>query len=427
MVRKLSKIIALTFLVQIAAFGFGLLNNILLSRWLGPAPLGKVAILFVLAELIYKISNLGLETSTSYFISNQRFPFSQIMGNIVTLIALVLGFSTLLSYFAFRSGLVHLFVQNSGTRTDLPGFGWCVLLIVGYMSYDYGTKIILGRQQFINYNKYQFIRPLLLFSFLLAGYRYLGITIALVIIYYSAAWTVTGFFMWRQAAPIRPRFNPMLVKKLLSYGTKIMLTNLITFLNYRADVFLIGYFGSSEMVGWYYVATVVAEKMNYISQSTNTILFPAAAHSEAQQAKTPIFVRSNLFIVSLIAIVVAIATPSLLPVLYSSQYQNSVLPLLVLLPGVVALTLPKVISADLAARGMPQISMYVTILIFALNIALNILLIPRIGILGAALSSSIAYLTAALLMSYLYKRITGTGYSIFLVPRRSDWRELRKI
>lgn len=61
--RPLTKIIGLTFLVQVVVFSIGIVNNALLSRWLGPATLGTVVLLFQISEFIYKFTNLGLESS----------------------------------------------------------------------------------------------------------------------------------------------------------------------------------------------------------------------------------------------------------------------------------------------------------------------------------------------------------------------------
>jgi len=427
MARKLTRIIGITFGVQIAVFSFGLVNNILLSRWLGPEPLGKVAILFLIAELIYKVTNMGLETSTSYYISNRKIPFQVIIGNISVLIIGVIALSVLFSKLVFQSGFVQLFINHQVTAPALPGYGWTVLLILGYLSYDYGTKILLGRQEFIQYNKMQFIRPILLFVLLVSTYLFGYLTLIMVLFIYSLSWMIPGILMWQTALPTRPQINPRVVWNMVKYGTKIMLTNLITFLNYRADIFLVGYFGTNEMVGWYYVATVIAEKMNYISQSTNTILFPAASHSEEQQRKTPIYTRVNFFLILIFSLVMAIIAPFVIPLLYSLEYSNSILPLIVLLPGVTALTLPKVLSADFAARGKPHISMYITMVIFAVNVTLNILLIPRLGIVGAAIASSIAYILAAILMSYFYKRLTGTPIRQLFIIKRGDWKQLKKI
>jgi O-antigen/teichoic acid export membrane protein len=113
--------------------------------------------------------------------------------------------------------------------------------------------------------------------------------------------------------------------------------------------------------------------------------------------------------------------------IFSSQYVNSIDPLLLLLPGIVALTFASVLGADLSARGLPQIQMYITIFIFIIKLVINVIAIPKMGMLGAALSSTISYIVAAILLIYYYKKISGVAVSKLLIPRISDLKEMRKI
>jgi len=153
-------------------------------------------------------------------------------------------------------------------------------------------------------------------------------------------------------------------------------------------------------VGWYFISVMIAERLLYLTHAAGVVLLPAAARYEGQRKKTPVIIRLNLLIIFLGALVLAAVSPFVIPAVLSPQYQNSVLPLIVYLPGVIAITLPKVLAADLAARGLPQYNFIVSAVNFTVNLVLNLLLIPRIGIIGAALSSTISYTIAAILISY---------------------------
>ncbi|NOX36610.1 MAG: oligosaccharide flippase family protein [Calditrichaeota bacterium] len=427
MAQKLTKIIGITFLVQIGVFGLGLLNNVLLSRWLGPANLGIIALFFLFTEAIHKVTNLGIETANLYYISNQKFPRKKLIGTnfINGLLTLCLG-----------SGLIILFIQTHGLTLFFEpqeatilarGAYWSILLLFAYMTFDYGTKMLLGHQQFYRYNKIMLARPVLFFILLSASYFQNKLDVAHVLAIYSISWLLPGFYMWWQQIPFPLVWDREITFASVRYGTKIMLSNLLTFLNYRVDIFLVGYFLTKEMVGWYYVALIVSEKLLYLTQSTSTIFFPAASQSTQQQSKTPIISRTNLMLVALGSLVLGILAPWGLPLVFSDKYLNSVPPLLWLLPGVVALTLPKVLSADFYARGRPELSLYTGLVNFVLNVILNIFLIPRWGIVGAAISSSVGYLVAAALMAFYYRNMTGVPFREFIIPKAGDWERLKEI
>ena len=65
--------------------------------------------------------------------------------------------------------------------------------------------------------------------------------------------------------------------------------------------------------------------------------------------------------------------------------------LLWLLPGIFALGVNTIFMNFLAARGMPIIVVISPLAALVLNVLLNLYFIPRFGIDGAAMTSSIAY------------------------------------
>jgi len=206
-----------------------------------------------------------------------------------------------------------------------------------------------------------------------------------------------------------------------------MLANLLQYLNYRADILLIGFFLSQTEVGWYYVSVMIAERLLFLTQATATVLLPAASSSDIQRKKTPILSRLNFTVVFAGSVVIAATAYWLVPLLFSAVFSNSVLPLVVILPGIISLSVSKILSADLTSRGLPQYSIYVSLLNFCLNISFNIIFIPKMGIVGAALSSTLSYTASLLLQIYFYYRLTNTGLSELIFIRKGDFKKLKSI
>ena len=427
MSQRLNKIIGFTFLVQVFIFLFSLTNNILLSRWLGPSNLGMVALFFLFTEAVHKFTNLGLETASVYYLSNGEFPRDQLLGTtfINALGTAVLGSMVILATIHF--GFLNLFFDPDKAAVIQQGMWWCVALLVAYLTFDYGTKFLLGEQRFRRYNEMMITRPVLFLILLLTVYGAHQLTVPRVLGIYSVSWFVPGVVMWLMVAPFAFVWSAKITRATVRYGIKIMLSNLLTFLNYRVDVFLVGFFLTQQWVGQYYVALIVSEKLLYLTQSTSTVFFPAASHSTAQQQKTPLINRVNFLFVLLGATITALLAHWFIPLLFSSAYQDAITALLILLPGVAALTIPKVLSADFSARGKPEIPLYIGAVNFVTNLVLNIILIPRYGIEGAALSSTLGYFLAAGLIVWQYHRSTHTPVSEILIPRWSDIRRVRDV
>ncbi len=427
MARRLSKIIGFTFLVQVLIFLMSLTNNVLLSRWLGPTQLGMVAIFFLFTEAVHKLTNLGLETASVSSFSNGQFPHRELMGttffNAVGTALLGSGIILL----TVRLGLLDVFFDPDKAAIIQQGAWWCVALLVAYLTFDYGTKFLLGEQRFRRYNEMMVVRPVMFFVLLLLVYLWHRLSVTRVLGIYSISWFVPGVIMWAMVAPFALVWRWRIAQSTLRYGIKIMLSNLLTFLNYRVDVFLVGLFLTQQWVGQYYVALIVSEKLLYLTQSTSTVFFPAASHSREQQQKTPLINRVNFLVVMIGALVTALLAHWFVPLLFSNAYQDAINALLLLLPGVAALTIPKVLSADFSARGKPEIPLYIGAVNFVVNLGLNLVLIPRWGIEGAAVSSTLGYLIAAALMLRAYHRLTNIPYHQLLIPRWSDIQRVREV
>jgi O-antigen/teichoic acid export membrane protein len=287
------------------------------------------------------------------------------------------------------------------------------------------VKIPLGLQQFKSYNKIQILKPVFLFLLLTGFSAFYEADLNIILVLVGASFFLPAIFYWLKALPLKFKWEKETADESLRYGIKVMLGSIIQFLNYRADILIIGYFLTQTEVGWYYVAVLVAERLLFLTQATATILLPAASSSEKQMEKTPLLSRLNFTVVLAGSILIGIIAYWIIPFLFSANYSNSVLPLVLILPGIISLSVSKLISADLAARGLPQYSTYVSILNFILNITLNLILIPSLGIPGAAISSSLSYSAALILQAYYYKKISSVPLKDMLLIKKNDIKKLK--
>src|SRR5439155_461651 len=94
-------------------------------------------------------------------------------------------------------------------------------------------------------------------------------------------------------------------------------------------------------------------------------------------------------------------------------------PLRWLLPGIFTLSIGKVLVAELLAREKPRYTVWASGAAVAANIIGNLLLVPRMGISGAALASSVSYTIMSSLLIWYYLRVTGLPWTV-LIPRAAD-------
>jgi O-antigen/teichoic acid export membrane protein len=159
------------------------------------------------------------------------------------------------------------------------------------------------------------------------------------------------------------------------------------------------------------------------------VLFPKISSLKSVESNnlTPRISRHTFFITIFLSLVLAILAKPLIKLFFGITFLPSLIPLLILLPGIIALSVSKVLTADLAGRGKPQYGTYSSFVSLLLNILLNLWLIPRWGISGAAFATTVAYILSTLLVINFFIKISNKSYFEILVIKKQDLQEYRKI
>jgi len=115
-----------------------------------------------------------------------------------------------------------------------------------------------------------------------------------------------------------------------------------------------------------------------------------------------------VFIVTILgALFLALIISPLVNILFGADYSEATGALRWLLPGIVLGGVARVLANDLAARGRPELNMYTALLVVIVNVLANIILIPGMGIKGAAIATTLAYSINFVVKLALYARLSG--------------------
>lgn len=247
----------------------------------------------------------------------------------------------------------------------------------------------------------------------------LGYLLGLLIGVVCAAAVLRGFLqshVWRFSA-IRRYAKPAVL-----LGLSGQLGNVATFFNYRLDFFIVNYFLNPEQVGLYAVGVVVSEGLWQIPNAAAVALLPRTARTIDRGASefTCLILRHVLIISSFLGVVMGALSPLVIPAIFGARFHPSVAVIIWILPGTIALALGKVMSADLAARAKPGYSSIFALFALGVTVVLDFTLIPRMGIRGAALASSIAYFTDSALLCFALKRELNVKWNALLLPTVAD-------
>ena len=255
----------------------------------------------------------------------------------------------------------------------------------------------------------------------LVGFRR-GLKAAVLITALGPSVTIfISLWILRSYITLKPAiFSGWLFKESLIFGFQVSIANIAGFLIYRLDQGILAYLVSAEQVGLYVVAVGLAERLRLLPNSIASALLPRLANELVfRQAQVPQVFRCTMIISFGAMIFLALLGAPVLLLFFGWDYAGSIPSFIMLLPGLAALGGASVISADLAARRQVKYSVITAYTVLTVNILLNFCLIPFMGIVGAALASSISYMSACLISVFFYRRETGVRRQD-MIPKRDD-------
>jgi O-antigen/teichoic acid export membrane protein len=97
---------------------------------------------------------------------------------------------------------------------------------------------------------------------------------------------------------------------------------------------------------------------------------------------------------------------------------------LLLLPGAAAVGLASVVSAAVVGRGKPSYSLYNSLVMTPVTVAMYATLIPWLGATGAALGSTLSYLGSFVIVCAFYRHMVGRSVLRTFVPTVSEVADL---
>jgi len=186
-------------------------------------------------------------------------------------------------------------------------------------------------------------------------------------------------------------------RELFSFNTLSVVLTLLMASLYHIDVVLLNLWKESSTTGHYKAALVVAQFIWFGPRALQIVLLHSTSElwsNERHEQITELASRAtrySLLLTLLLAIGLASLAEVFIPLYFGESFMPTVAPLLLLLPGTVGFAVTRPIFAIGQGEGSLQILIYATGVAAVINIVLNVALIPRYGMMGAAIATSIGY------------------------------------
>jgi O-antigen/teichoic acid export membrane protein len=395
-----------------AVLAFGLVSIAVLTRYLGPEDYGKYTLALMYMQLFGVLADVGLFTTVVREISRDQSRTEELVGNAIALrlvlsivvIALAASISLLLPY----EHQVRVAILLAGAPLLL---GMLTTSFVAVLQ----SRLRMGRAVVgdVIGRAVSLALVLAVAGFDLGFYAVLGAAAGGALATLIVTSTLT-----RQFAPVRPRVEPAVWRSLLRTAVPLGLALAINALYFRADTLIISLYEPYSQVGLYTLAYRVLELALVVGtvflNTTFPILSEAVARDEARALRT--IQASTEVCVVLGAPLVAgglVLAPQIIDLAGGEDFHDAATPLRILLAVGVLAWVNGVFGYALIARDKQASALWLNFSALSFNVGLNFLLIPRYGIVAAAIVT-VASELVILLGSYPLMR---RYFDFFPIPR----------
>ncbi len=405
--------------VMLVVFGLG--TGIITARLLGPHDRGIFTILLLLPQTLVNFAKMGVAQANVYYIRKRGSSISAVSSNSMVL-AVVVSVLLVVACYLARPWLLDPFTGGA-----TPALVMLALVAIPFaMVESYFLAILQAVEDFRAYNLQSIYKAI--FGFVTIAVALLALKGRLWAALMSQVLVGAGANIWllyrvQRIAPFGLRWDGSLGRGMLEFGVKSYFQTLAAHLHYKIDVYLIAaLLHDPAQVAFYSIAVNITNPILQIPDAIGTVIFPKLAGSSeaAAHSRTAVTCRHTLFATILAAIFYAGVGSQVLTIFYGDRYAPAIRPMLLMLPGIIMISLYQILTRNFTSRNRQQVNIVAAGIALGVNIGLNLVLIPRYGISGAAVSTAISYTLAALLLLFIFVRESGASLRGTVVIRAAD-------
>jgi O-antigen/teichoic acid export membrane protein len=421
----------ITFVFQVIGLVLGIIPKVLLAAMLHDRGLGMFEIFRFIPTFLHAISNLGLNSAIVNFIGRKRYTEAEMAGLSFTGGLFVSVLTLVVGGFVF-TGIRYAFWGYDLIRIPNAAVILAILIYIPYMLWFCNLSVHLGRNRMLSYNIVWVLQPVVAFLgyvliwFLVPPEADLRIKLAWVFLSYSAGILVSlavGLAILARDGLVRLSYPKGALWQSAKFGIQIHIGSFVGFLGLRINVPFLTYLMDEAAVGIYSIPMVIGESFKRIFSSIAIALLPVASSAEEEKGRTLINVvlRITIFICVVTLGLFALVCRPVIIFLFKEEFAPSVEPARVILIWVLFSSLNKVFQSDAIGRGKPIWVTYTTVATFAVLFASAWVLVPSMGVMGAAWASSFSAVAGFVLWIGIYlAKADGFNLAHALIIKTKD-------
>lgn len=398
---------------KLVRMSLGLLIGIWMARYLGPERYGQFSYALAFAFIFSPIAMLGLDEIVIRKLVRDTTRRDEILGTVFLLMlmggACVLGLS-IAAIILTRPGdtLMHWLVAIMTAGTLFQAFLAIEFWFESQLQWKFTVYAKISAFLVISCVKVVLIlSQASLVAFAWAGLAEIGLgSLGLVAVYRAAGFRLAAW-----------RFSRSMAGTLLKDSWPVIFSVFLTMVYLKIDQVMLGTMAGNRELGFYSAAVRLTEAWNFIPVAICSSVFPAIVAAEArdqQRFQEQMQKLYNLMaaIAYGIAVPVTLFSGWIVNVLFSPNYARTGSLLSLLIWTLLFTNLGAARNNFMVAKNWLRINLASMLLGCIMNVALNYLLIPSRGAMGAIIASLVSYWFAVHGTCFIFKPLRTTGWMI---------------
>ena len=405
---KLVRNVSITMVTSFLSTGAAALAAMLVANVLGAKGAGVFALARVVPTVVAAVLGAGVTMSNAYLVGGRRFSIQAITEASMAL-ALVIGFIGWGAWIAGGSFIhARFFSSLSETAVLLVGISIPLQMIRNYLN-----SVQQGLQTFTEANivlLVEDVATLLLVLPLLWGVQSGPTVIVFAAVGGSAVSCLASiWYLVKHGYKPWPRLHRELSLEMMRFGLKGHIGRIANMLNWRLDVMILSMLAPVETVGYYAVATKVAETFRPLSAAFTFVLRPMIASLSVSEARAQgVALYRRVFALNLVLVfIMAFAGGPIIIRMFGPDFAAAVPAFQILLIGLAALGGAGVLNGYNVGIGRPEFNSYTALAGLVITVIGDVTLIPQYSLMGAAFTSSVAYTVKAAALTFLFLSTSG--------------------
>jgi len=386
--------------------------RIFLARWLGPSDLGLYQMVITIYSITMMAAAFGIPTAIIKFSAEYRDDRNQLNQFMTTgvLLSILLG--------VVAGIVVYILSSTLSTIFNMPELSSLLKLLALIFPFTciFQTSIALvnGLRWMRRYAFLIFLQSITMITFTTAfvamGFALKGAVSGLVI---SMAFTsIVSLAASLRFYHVDFTFLREKALILLGYGRYLFGSDAMNIIAANSDILLIGFFLNRSAVGFYSIAISISMILAFIPTAIQKITYPAASEFSGKDEvhQLTIMLDKSMKYTALVLVpmglFIVFYTEEIIGFLFGESYLASSLPLIIMIAGrVIRGSISGSIGSIFTSIGRPEASFFLDAFSAISGILLMVLLIPSLGINGAALSNMTAMILGTVIFIVLISHL----------------------